>query len=356
MQVSWLDFQGDRRPFCRLDPGRRYLQHSFATHAWLFEDLQTQAVVSQVSLGTQDKQHLFIGAGEGRQATGPFDELDLSFRWAPALKFKGTTTDREITRTVAECDSLQALFLDDPIRTTAEESVQWMRPAEFRPDLPWAWTGTGTVEAGTMGLTGFLAALQVCAQNPVILRQCLVCPYPTLGLYVVRFYKNGAPVKVLIDDCLPVVNGVMLLSGSSSNLNELWVPLLEKAYAKLHGCYKALEAIPIQAALLDLTGSAPFIPSNAHSLRVTKEDDLTSPEGVEATLRAKQTASGLSPQLVVSTNSSDEVYDLLSCCWTPEGGQNIMLLRLQSYGRDPKAPPDPPLPSVPQVLLVSIAS
>ena len=40
-QVSWLDFDGKPHKFCRLDPGRRYLQQSYATHAWLFEDMQT---------------------------------------------------------------------------------------------------------------------------------------------------------------------------------------------------------------------------------------------------------------------------------------------------------------------------
>jgi hypothetical protein len=34
----------------------------------------------------------------------------------------------------------------------------------------------------------------------------------------------------------------------------LWVPLLEKAYAKLHGCYETLISGFIDDALNDLTG------------------------------------------------------------------------------------------------------
>mgnify|MGYP002381848508 CR=1 FL=1 len=42
--------------------------------------------------------------------------------------------------------------------------------------------------------------------------------------------------------------------GRCSDPNELWVPLIEKAYAKLHGCYETLISGFLDDALHDMTG------------------------------------------------------------------------------------------------------
>ena len=42
--------------------------------------------------------------------------------------------------------------------------------------------------------------------------------------------------------------------GKCKNENEIWVPLIEKAYAKLHTCYEALISGFIDDGLSELTG------------------------------------------------------------------------------------------------------
>jgi hypothetical protein len=65
-----------------------------------------------------------------------------------------------------------------------------------------------------------------------------------IGLYVIRVFKDMQWVYVIVDDRIIVSkldkNRGQPVFGKCRNLHELWVPLIEKAYAKLHGCYENL--------------------------------------------------------------------------------------------------------------------
>jgi len=79
------------------------------------------------------------------------------------------------------------------------------------------------------------------------------------GLFCFRFFKDFAWRYVLIDDRLPCkkIRGdevPKLLYAKCRSENEFWVPLIEKAFAKLHGCYETLVSGFIDDGLVDLTG------------------------------------------------------------------------------------------------------
>jgi len=71
--------------------------------------------------------------------------------------------------------------------------------------------------------------------------------YRDVGLYVIRIFKDMSWVYVLVDDRIPISsiktgakNKGEIIFGRCANVHEIWVPIIEKAYAKLHGCYENL--------------------------------------------------------------------------------------------------------------------
>ena len=84
--------------------------------------------------------------------------------------------------------------------------------------------------------------------------------YRMKGIFVFRFYKNFKWLYVIIDDRIPTIidsdnaDKRKPAFGHCKEKNEIWVPLIEKAYAKLHGCYEALVSGYIDEGLTELTG------------------------------------------------------------------------------------------------------
>lgn len=76
------------------------------------------------------------------------------------------------------------------------------------------------------------------------------------GIYVMRFFKNFGWKYVVIDDRLCIHDNDYVYA-KCRKPTEIWVNLIEKAYAKLHQNYYALTAGDIAQGLADMTGKVP---------------------------------------------------------------------------------------------------
>ena len=80
------------------------------------------------------------------------------------------------------------------------------------------------------------------------------------GCYAVQLYINGEKRTVVVDDYFPYNNerGRWAFSQPSltkNHINEIWVLIVEKAWAKVYGSYQRIEAGEAGEALYPLTGS-----------------------------------------------------------------------------------------------------
>ncbi|ONK69723.1 uncharacterized protein A4U43_C05F26050 [Asparagus officinalis] len=141
---------------------------------------------------------------------------------------------------------------------------EWMRPADIAkessisscPCLFSASVNSSDVCQGRLGDCWFLSAVAVLTDVSRISEVIITPQYNEEGIYTVRFCIQGEWVPVVVDDWIPCESPGKPAFATSKKRNELWVSVLEKAYAKLHGSYEALEGGLVQDALVDLTGGA----------------------------------------------------------------------------------------------------
>eukprot|EP00741_Cyanophora_paradoxa_P022170 tig00021435_g21402.t1 len=138
---------------------------------------------------------------------------------------------------------------------------QWLRPKEFCPGQPKLFIDgvePGDVIQGMLGDCWFLGALSVLATQRHLLERLFVSTRNAKsGIYTIAVFKDEFWHTVVVDDRVLCRKDKRPLYASCKDRNELWVCLLEKAYAKVHKCYENLIAGFVDYGLKDLTGGCP---------------------------------------------------------------------------------------------------
>ncbi|KAF8987796.1 hypothetical protein BGZ52_002659 [Haplosporangium bisporale] len=120
------------------------------------------------------------------------------------------------------------------------------------------------IKQGAIGDCWHLASLATLANIPGLIEQLCVKKNERVGVYGFIFFKDGDWVSTVVDDqlCYKIDQTTLkksLYFSSCSEEREIWLPLLEKAYAKIHGDYESLSGGFSSEGTEDLTGGVASI-------------------------------------------------------------------------------------------------
>ncbi|XP_077361745.1 calpain-5-like [Festucalex cinctus] len=144
--------------------------------------------------------------------------------------------------------------------------VRWKRPGEISNDPHLFVEGVSAhdLNQGSVGNCWFVAACSCLALKPNLWKKVIPDwkeqewdskhPEDYAGIFHFQFWVFGEWVDVVVDDRLPTINGELIYCHSKDN-NEYWSALLEKAYAKLSGCYESLVGGNTGDAVVDFSGA-----------------------------------------------------------------------------------------------------
>ena len=137
--------------------------------------------------------------------------------------------------------------------------IPWRRPEEFMKNIKlYDSIHSNDIAQGSLGDCYFLAAISAIAEFPQRLeRLFLTKTYQSNGIYVLAMCIDGIWQDIVLDDKIPCdkKKGIPCFNRSKKS-NELWVILLEKAWAKVHGGYLNISSGLTREALRDLTGAS----------------------------------------------------------------------------------------------------
>ena len=169
--------------------------------------------------------------------------------------------------------NIDSLAGDDLSKKQKWARYVWCRPEEFYGDgyeIFYEGIDINDIYQGILGNCYFLSVLSALAEFPhLIMKLFVTADVNKAGCYAVRICDGGEWKEIIIDDLIPCKPGNPAYRElpspifSRGNGKELWVMLLEKAWAKNFGSYAKIDAGFTRETMRDLTGAPTeyFIPN-----------------------------------------------------------------------------------------------
>jgi hypothetical protein len=181
----------------------------------------------------------------------------------------------------------------------------------------------------------YLATIIGCLQqDPAFIRKCFkIQQLSKEGLYEIYYYENGSKKVIFVDDQLPILTkepetGTDEVYFSQPKSSEIWLPLLEKAYAKYEGGYANIQDGNVLAEIYFFTGAVSYKFSAKDSSQKAVWENLLANVNNSALI-----LSGFN-DIEISHSKNNEVlclltYTVLDCYEFDDGKEIIKLIKIK---------------------------
>lgn len=118
-----------------------------------------------------------------------------------------------------------------------------------------------SIDRGYLGDCWVTCAMSIMANSELLIKQIFShgnAKEKAVGAYRVLTYKNGWAQKLILDNYLPVTGSFPAFASVSDDPRELWVSLLQKAYAKVNGSFASITGGDVLHFIQDLTGAPTY--------------------------------------------------------------------------------------------------
>lgn len=209
-------------------------------------------------------------------------------------------------------------YLPDDLRNQSDDIIGPVCPA--------------SVDRGHLGDCWVTCAISIMANSEALIKELFGSGNTQekgVGAYRVSIRKDGWAQKLILDNYLPVAGGLPAFACIKDDLRELWVSLVQKAYAKVNGSFAAITGGDALHFIQDFTGAPIYrfdsefqeamkSPSNAEPFFRTIIDTLSashtlvlSTPPVEEAQMSKLDALGLRPMFTYLVDRVEKVQKTL---------------------------------------------
>lgn len=284
------------------------------------QDVNQQELEAKAKLG----KDLFKEALDKTATTSAYETV------MARLQRKGETfRDLEFT------PNLQSLTGGDASKASKWASVVWRTPKDFCKSQFVVFDENiepNDISQGQLGDCYFLSTLSAMAEYPDRITKLFPNKEPNpYGCYMVKICDMGEWKEIIVDDLFPCKNnrsGPIFTRGKN---NELWVLILEKAWAKLYGSYAKIEAGLTREVLHDLTGAPTeyFLTQSDDPEKIWDALEKGDKEGFIMTAGSGDFFDG-ADLLSSSGLVGSHAYSLISAITVPNGSSSLQLLKLRN--------------------------